>query len=111
MRIALPVEQDGVIGDGWGRAPRVAVAEVKNDGAIESWDEYAVQWDALREESREGQHHARIARFLIDHGVQMVIAGHMGAGMHRMLDEMHIAIVTDVSGSARDIAVQYGRAQ
>ncbi|NMP21352.1 NifB/NifX family molybdenum-iron cluster-binding protein [Sulfobacillus harzensis] len=101
--------QGGQVGGGWGRAHDVAVVEVAENGEIQRWEEYNVRWDELHDQGGEGSHHARIAKFLMDHGVQRVITGHMGPGMQHMLDKMNISVVVDVSGNVRDIAAQYAR--
>ena len=100
MVVAIPVSVDGTTSDGWGRAPRVAVARVTG-GRIESWDEHDVRWDVLHDEGPEGGHHARIARFLLDHGVEVVVAGHVGPPMVQMLRRMGIGVVVGVTGEAR----------
>lgn len=109
MTICLPVTMDGQVGDGWGRASRVAVATATATGAIESWEEFPVGWDVLHDEGGEGQHHARIAKFLMEHQVQRVISGHMGPGMVHMLDKMSIGTVLGVHGNAREVASIHGR--
>ncbi len=107
MIVCMPVQANGQVGDGWGRAHDVAVARVEGS-EVQDWTEYPVRWDELHDQGGEGQHHARIARFLMDHGVERVISGHMGPGMKHMLDKMNISTVLDVRGEARDIARQYG---
>lgn len=109
MVICMPVTLEGNVGDGWGRAHDVAVAGVDVSGEIQRWDEFPVRWDELHDQGGEGQHHARIARFLLDHQVKQVISGHMGPGMVHMLERMNIAVRLDVHGNARDAASQYGR--
>lgn len=101
MIVCIPVDPHGSVGGSWGRAARVAVSRVE-DGAIAAWDEYPVGWDVLHDEGTEGGHHARVARFLQDHAVEMVVAGHMGPPMARMLDRMGIAVRSGASGLARD---------
>ena len=100
MIVCVPVSVDGSVGQGWGRAGRVAVAEVGPQG-VSSWQEFQVDWDQLHEVSTEGSHHARIARFLMEHGVQMVVAGHMGPGMQNMLDRMGIVFRLGAQGDPR----------
>jgi predicted Fe-Mo cluster-binding NifX family protein len=108
MIVCMPIGENGQIGDGWGRAHDVAVARIGADGEMLDWTEFPVHWDTLHDQGGEGQHHARIARFLMDHGVERVISGHMGPGMVHMLEKMNISTVLDVRGDARDIARQYG---
>jgi predicted Fe-Mo cluster-binding NifX family protein len=106
MVVAVAVTPEGTVGGGWGRASRVALASVE-DGAISAWQEVEVGWDRLHDEGGEGTHHARIARFLIDHHVQRVICGHMGPGMQRMLARMGIDAVVGESGPARQAVARH----
>ncbi len=100
MIVCVPVSPDGQVGDGWGRAERVAVADLHN-GAITAWTEHDVRWDALHDVSAEGGHHARVATFLKDHGVEVVVAGHMGPPMQQMLMRMRIVARLGATGDAR----------
>jgi predicted Fe-Mo cluster-binding NifX family protein len=104
MIVCVPVTGDGQVGDGWGRAPRVAVAELL-DGRITSWVEHDVHWDALHDVGTEGGHHARIATFLKDHDVEVVVAGHMGPPMQQMLMRMRIVARLGASGDAREAVI------
>lgn len=96
------------VGSGWGKAQRVAVATVE-DGAITAWVEHDVRWDLAHDEGTEGSHHARIVRFLREHGVQAVVTGHMGQPMARMLATMGIRAVVGATGDAREAAVAAAR--
>jgi predicted Fe-Mo cluster-binding NifX family protein len=100
MIIAVPVTSDAQVDPRWGRAARVAVARVQ-DGQIAAWDEHEVRWDELHDSGTEGGHHARIARFVIDQGITMVVANHMGPPMVRMLGSMGIDVRLGAMGSAR----------
>lgn len=106
MIVCVPVDGSGSVGHSWGRAPRVAVARVAN-GSIETWAEHAVAWDVLHDEGTEGGHHARVARFLQEQGVELVVAGHMGPPMLHMLERMGIAVRLAAEGDAR-VAVREG---
>ena len=108
MIVCLPTTGDGQIGGSWGRADRVSVARVAGD-AIESWQDFAVGWDGLHDEGTEGSHHARIARFLQEQGVECVVAGHMGPPMQRMLGQMGIAVRLGAQGDARQAALESAR--
>ena len=99
--VCVPLTAAGDIDPRWGRANRVAVAEI-TDGVITSWRETTVAWDTQHDQGTEGAHHARIARFLLDNRVDVVAAQHVGPGMQRMLDSMGIRLVTGISGNARD---------
>jgi predicted Fe-Mo cluster-binding NifX family protein len=100
MIVCTTVTSDGQTGGGWGRASRVAVATTSG-GEIVDWQEFDVRWDVLHDENTEGAHHARVARFLIDHHVDVVVAGHMGPGMVRMLATMGIRTSLGAQGDAR----------
>jgi predicted Fe-Mo cluster-binding NifX family protein len=100
MIVAIPVTEDARTAPGWGRAGRVAVA-TSSDVAVTDWQEYEVGWDVAHDEGTDGAHHARVAHFLIDHLVEIVVADHMGAGMSRMLATMGIRTALGAHGDAR----------
>ncbi len=104
MKVCVPVTADGEVEPRWGRAERVAVAEVAA-GEIRDWQEFDVGWGTLHDEGTEGSHHARIARFLRDHQVEAVAVRHVGPGMERMLGSMAIRIVPTAGGDARSAAL------
>jgi predicted Fe-Mo cluster-binding NifX family protein len=108
MRICVPITADGQVDPRWGRAQRVAVADV-GDGQIRSWQEFPVGWGTLHDEGTEGAHHARVARFLREHQVQAIAVHHLGAGMQRMLDTMAVRVVSGLGGDARDAAARAAR--
>ena len=93
-----------LVGGGWGRAQRIAVATV-DAGTVTDWVEHDVRWDLAHDEGTEGSHHARIVRFLKDNAVEVVVTGHMGPPMARMLGTMGIRAMVDVIGDARAAAV------
>ena len=103
MRVCVPITADGQVGPRWGRADRVAVADVA-DGEIRDWQEFTVAWGTLHDQGTEGAHHARVARFLRDNQVQAIAVGHVGPGMQRMLGSMAIQVITGVGGDARSAA-------
>lgn len=100
MIICVPVHEDGSIDPRWGRAARVAVADVGAEG-ISRWDEFDVGWDALHDGGGEGSHHARVVRFLREHGVEAVVAHHMGGGMVQTMGKMGLALHLGAEGDAR----------
>jgi predicted Fe-Mo cluster-binding NifX family protein len=89
-----------VIDPRWGRADRLAIAEVL-DGQIVSWQEFDVKWSRLHDEGTEGSHHARVVRFLLEHRVQAVVASHMGDAMAHMLEKLGMQVHLGASGDAR----------
>lgn len=104
--VVVAVPLDGTdVGQRWGRAERVAVALVVGDD-IAWWIEQPVGWDVAHDEGSEGQHHARVARFLRDHRVRVVAVDHVGAGMARMLASMDITLVTGARGAARQAVLR-----
>lgn len=100
MIACVAIRPDGTIDARWGRAERLAVAET-SDGVIHHWEEFPLDWGALHDQGSDRRHHARIARFLREQNVQLVLAEHMGEGMLQMLETMGIAVRLDASGEAR----------
>ncbi len=98
--VCVAVTVVGDVDPRWGRAARVAVARLEA-GKITAWEEYDVTWDALHDVGTEGGHHARVARFLRDHAVDVVVAGHMGPPMVEMLGKLRIVAKLGVDGDAR----------
>jgi predicted Fe-Mo cluster-binding NifX family protein len=99
MVVCVPLTPTGEI-DRWGRARTVAVARVES-GAISDWQEFDVGWDRAHDEGTEGAHHARVARFVRDHGVETVVARRMGREMLHMLDKLGIVVRLGATGDAR----------
>ncbi|MEZ5095927.1 MAG: NifB/NifX family molybdenum-iron cluster-binding protein [Nocardioides sp.] len=104
MIVCVAVDDQGYVGHGWGRADQVAIAEVQG-GEVCSWTEYDVGWGDLHGTGPEGQHHARIVRFLREHDVESVVVGHMGQGMQHTLGKMGLRVVLGASGDARAACV------
>lgn len=92
------------VGGGLGRAHTMAIAKVA-DGEITSWQEHPVGWDELHDQGTHGSHHARIARFMRENGVQAVVSGHMGAPMVNMMVKLGVTPVVDAAGPAREMAL------
>ncbi len=101
MLTCVPVLPDGRVDPRWGRAATVAIAQV-DDGLVTAWQEFEVGWDQLHDIGTEGGHHARVARFLKEHGVQTVVANHVGPDMLTMLGRMGLTVRLDASGDARE---------
>ncbi len=101
MVVCVAVTEEGLVDPRWGRAQRLAVAEVSESG-IESWQEVDVGWGAAKDSGTEGSHHARVARFLMENGVEAVIANHMGDDMEHMLGKMGLAVRVGAAGDARE---------
>jgi predicted Fe-Mo cluster-binding NifX family protein len=104
MVLCVPVTAEGLIDPRWGRADRLAIAEVTGDG-IGAWQEYEVGWHVLHDAGPEGAHHARVARFLQEHHVEAVVANHMGTPMAHMLEQMGIKVWLGAIGNAREAAM------
>lgn len=79
---------------------KTATAEVR-EGKVARWDEIGVNWDTLHNADTEGGHHARVARFLEEQGVDLVVADHMGDPMLTMLERMRIGVQPGAGGDAR----------
>ena len=76
------------------------MANVDN-GTLNDWNLVEVSWSRLHDEGSSARHHARVARFLLDHQVEVVVADHVGDGMVRMLDTMKIRLESGAEGEAR----------
>jgi predicted Fe-Mo cluster-binding NifX family protein len=105
MILCIPVTPADEIDPRWGRAARIAVAEVR-DGAVVRWEVIEAGWDVLHDAGSEGSHHARVARFLRDHGIEVVVANHMGGPMVHMLGEMGIAVRLGAAGDPREAVLE-----
>ncbi|MGL4831347.1 MAG: NifB/NifX family molybdenum-iron cluster-binding protein [Propionibacteriaceae bacterium] len=102
MKFVIPVTQEGACGHAWGRAHYVALAHVDN-GEITNWQVEEVRWDELH--NAEGNHHARIVRYLRDNEVEAVVADHMGQGMALTLDKLGLPIFAMTSDDARECVI------
>ena len=100
MIVCVPVLPDGAVDPRWGRADRLAVAEVLG-GRVESWEEFQVDWSIRHDQGSSARHHARVARFLREHGVEAVVAHHVGDGMVRQLEIMKVRLILGAEGDAR----------
>lgn len=109
MIVCVPVTPADEVDHSWGRAPRVAVADVQN-GEVVAWQVFDVSWDTLHDTGTDGSHHARVSRFLKEHGVQAVVAPHMGPPMVNILDRMGIGVRYVEGGDARHAVVAAVRA-
>lgn len=97
--VCVPVAPGRVVDHSWGKAQVVATATV-HGGAVTQWTEDAVGWDVQHDVGPHGQHHARIARFLLDKGAHAVVASHMGPPMVTMLGKMGLTVQLGASGDA-----------
>ena len=103
--VAVVVTPDGTqIGGGLGRASHLAVGRI-DEGAITDWQIFGVQWDVLHDEGPHGTHHGRIVRFMQEHGVNRVVAAHIGPPMQNTLTKLGLALTMGVEGDARAAAV------
>jgi len=100
MILCVPVTPEGAVDPRWGRADSIAVAQVTDD-AIAQWQVHEVSWSRLHDEGTPARHHARVARFLRENHVEVVVASHMGDGMVRMLDTMGLTLQLGAEGDAR----------
>jgi predicted Fe-Mo cluster-binding NifX family protein len=100
MVVCVPVIHGNSIDPRWGRAERLAIAEVEA-GTITRWQELDVAWGTVRNTGSERAHHARVARFIKEHNVETVLAHHMGDDMQRILGRMGVTVHLGASGDAR----------
>jgi predicted Fe-Mo cluster-binding NifX family protein len=102
--VATALAPDGTIGQAWGKADIIAVARVA-DGQLLDWQEHRVGWGRSHDQGTHGSHHARVVTFLREHGVEMVLAHHVGDGMRRMLGSMGVVLLEEAGGDARSAMV------
>lgn len=107
--VCVPVTPTGEVDRRWGKAARVALARL-DDGAVVDWRVMDVGWDRLHDAGGEGQHHARVVRFLRDNGVTVVVAAGMGPPMQNTLTKLGVRTVLGASGDARAAATSGGSA-
>ena len=100
MIMCVPITNDGIVDPSWGRADSIAVAEVL-DGKIANWEVIEVSWSRLHDEGTPGSHHARVAKFLREHQIEVVVANHIGDGMVRMLETMGLPARLGAVGDAK----------
>ena len=100
MIVAVAVTEGGEVDPRWGRAERVALADVTG-GTVASWAVHDVGWAAGHDAATEARHHAAVARFLRQQHVEVVVAHHVGTGMRRMLDTMGVDVHLGAAGDAR----------
>ena len=100
----MTLSPQGTVTGGLGRAQLVAVAHVR-DGVVEQWAEHHVGWGDLHGTGPEGTHHARIVRFVREHGVECVVTSGLGEGMRTTMAKLGVTVRTDLTGDARDAAL------
>lgn len=101
VTVCAPVAADGTVDPRFGRAERVGIAEVR-DRQLLRWTEVAVGWGELHDQGPQGAHHARVIRFLREHGVQVVLADHLGPGMQHSLQLLGVQVQLGATGNAQD---------
>jgi predicted Fe-Mo cluster-binding NifX family protein len=99
VTVCIPITADRQVAGSWGRAERIAVVTVADDRPVE-WVEHDVAWDRLHDEGTEGAHHARVARFLREQRVDVVVAAHMGPPMQNMIGKLGIRSLLGGRGDA-----------
>lgn len=86
MIIAVASENEEVF-QHFGHTPEFTIFEIEN-GSVKN--KQAV--------STEGEGHGALAKFLLDHGVDLLICGGIGAGAQKALADEGIKLVAGVSG-------------
>ena len=108
MIVGVTTTPHGTVGGGLGRAQTVAVADVP-DGEVTSWTEVPVGWGDLHGIGPEGTHHARIVRFVREHGLERVVTSGLGEGMRTTMGKLGVVVRTDLTGDARAAAGRHDR--
>jgi predicted Fe-Mo cluster-binding NifX family protein len=100
MTIAIPVTAEGTVFERLGKAPLVATC-VLRDGTVTDWTEHAVGWDQTYGVDVMGNHHARVMRFMKEHGVTTVVAADVCDSMRRALQAQGVIVHDGRTGDAR----------
>ena len=104
MIVAINVDGE-MVADMFGRAHTMAIADIEQ-GQIVSWQEEEVGWDIAHDQAPSHEaHHARIAKFMKEQHVEVVVTGHIGPPMVHTLGLMGIEMFMGVDGPARQAAV------
>lgn len=106
MKLTVPVAEDGQIDPRFGKAVRMGVGSVTDEGELQDWQIHEVGWDVLHDQGEHGQHHARIVRFLKDNGIDRVIFAHMGQPMMHTINKMGLLLIEAPIMDAKDAVVQ-----
>ena len=104
MIVGVTTSPEGTVGGGLGRAQTMAVADVR-DGEVTDWVEHDVRWGDLHGTGPEGTHHARIVRFVREHGIECVVTSGLGEGMRVTMGKLGVVVRTDLRGDARTAAL------
>ena len=106
MKLTVPIADDGQIDPRFGKAVRMAVGTVADDGQLTDWQINEVGWDVLHDQGEHGQHHARIVRFLKENQIDRVVFAHIGQPMMHTIDKMGLQLVEAPIMDAKDAILQ-----
>jgi predicted Fe-Mo cluster-binding NifX family protein len=81
--LACAVTDGGLVDPRWRCTERTATAKVEGDSTVR-WEEFAVSWDTLRHSGSESVHQAWVVRFLRQHGLDAMVARHVGQDTRHM---------------------------
>ncbi|WP_066174411.1 NifB/NifX family molybdenum-iron cluster-binding protein [Bacillus marinisedimentorum] len=110
MRIAVAVTPDGMVNAHFGRTATLALVDVEN-GEVARWNEIDAPFAAMHGEHghHEGGHHHHPANhqdtikdFLLEQNVDVVFVHHAGRGLHKVMNETDMKVMTGADGSARE---------
>lgn len=99
LRLCAPLAEDGTINGRWCQSNRVAVADVR-EARITAWQEFDVGWERLHDEGPHEAHHDRMAAFLRDRGVNVIVVDHIGTCLRATLLKLDIAVHPGARGPA-----------
>lgn len=121
MKIATPVLPNGMVNAHFGRAKRIAIADVEN-GQITEWKEIDVPF-AEEHDHHNGHHHDHgnhdhhhhhhghhesMKNFMIENGVDIVLVEHAGPGMVRVFNDTDIKLIpVEIKGKAKDVVQSF----
>lgn len=110
MRIAVAVLPNGMVNAHFGRASKMALADVEN-GAITKWEEIDAPFAEMHGDHHHHHgaghqpsptHQSTIKNFLVEQNVNVVLVHHAGPGLQKVKDDTDIEIVAGAQGNARE---------
>ncbi len=91
MKITAPVDDNGMLAPGFGRARKMAIATFEEKTLVD-YEVIDVGWDILHDEGPHGSHHGRIVRFLKEHDIDRVLCAGMGESMAHTINKMGLPL-------------------
>lgn len=131
MKIALATLPNGLVNTHLGRANLISIATIE-DKQIVNWEEIEVPFGENHDRHHNHEHHAHhghghdnhhhhhhehgqgynhqesIRDFMVEQGINIVLAEHSGPGIKMALENANIElVVVDIKGKAKEVVQRY----